>query len=314
MTLEIPSALVTGGAGFIGSHLVNTLVSNGVRVRVLDNFSTGSRSKLEPVITKLELHEGDIRDVETCRRACENVSVIFHLAAYISAPGSVADPALADSNNISGTLNMLLAARDSGASRFVLSSSSAVYGDTPVVPTHEAVTPHPLSPYGVEKLYAENMCYVFYQLFELKTIALRYFNVYGPGQNPDSEYAAVIPKFISRTLAGKAPIIFGDGAQTRDFLYVKDVVLANLLAAANEVSFGEAYNIAGGKAISMNELAKTIIRNMGSDLKAEHAPPRKGDILNSSADITKAASVLGYQPKYDLATGLMETIRYFQMI
>lgn len=310
--MEILSALVTGGAGFIGSHLVHTLVSDGVKVRVLDNFSTGNRSRLDPIMSELEIREGDIRDPATCLKACKGVSVVFHLAAYISAPGSVADPALADSINITGSLNMLLAARDSGVERFILSSSSAVYGDTPVIPTHEAVTPKPLSPYGVEKLYAENMCHVFYELFELKTIVLRYFNVYGPGQNPESEYAAVIPKFISRILSGNAPIIFGDGSQTRDFLYVKDVVHANLLAATTEIPFGEPYNIAGGKAISMNELANQILYSMGSNLKTEYAPPRKGDILHSTADITKATSRLGYQPQHDLATGLAETIRYFQ--
>lgn len=310
--LQGKSVLVTGGAGFIGSHLTRALVAEGARVRVLDNFSTGSRANLAEVERKIDVHEGDIRNAIACRNACQGVEVVFHLAAYISVPGSVKDPVHADAVNIGGTLNLLLAAQGAGVRRFVFSSSAAVYGDTAVIPTHEGMLPRPLSPYGVEKLYGEQMCRLFHHLHGLQAVALRYFNVYGPGQNPTSEYAAVIPKFITALLTGKTPIIFGDGLQTRDFLYVEDVVRANLLAAQADGVGGEVFNIARGQAVSLRELYDVLCRTTGRTYPPQFGPERPGDIRHSCADVTQARERLGFVPMYDLAAGLQKTVRYYQ--
>lgn len=303
--------LVTGGAGFIGSHLVRALVERGTGVRVLDNLSTGSRDRLADIGRNVELIEGDIRDRQACDHAVQGAQAIFHLAAYISVPGSVANPELADEINIQGTLNLLLAARDAGVSRFIFSSSSAVYGDTEVLPTPETVVPMPTSPYGVEKLYGEHMCRLCTSLYGMEAVALRYFNVYGPGQNPQSEYAAVIPKFMTMLLQGRAPAIFGDGEQTRDFLYVGDVVKANLLAATAEGAVGQVFNIAGGQATTLNALYSQLKTALGSNLDATHGPERAGDIRHSSADISKARKGIGFEPEYDLARGLVKTAEYY---
>jgi nucleoside-diphosphate-sugar epimerase len=306
--MSIGKALVTGGAGFIGSHVVRALLDAGAEVRVLDNFSTGARENLEGL--DVEVRVGDIRDAEACGRACEGVDVAFHLAAYISVPGSVADPVLADSINVTGAMNVLLAARDRGARRLVFSSSAAVYGDTPIVPTPEDTLPKPLSPYGLEKLYGEHLARLFFELYGLETVCLRYFNVYGPRQNPRSEYAAVIPKFIERLLAGQTPTIYGDGGQTRDFLFVEDVARANLLAAEAQGVAGEVFNVAGGSAISVNELAEALARAVGSSRAAEHGPARAGDIRHSCADTSKARRRLGFEPRFGLADGLARTVAF----
>src|SRR5512138_3332065 len=229
-------ALVTGGAGFIGSHIVRALVAEGARVRVLDNLSSGLQANLSGIERKVELQEGDIRNAVACRNACRGVDAVFHLAAFISVPGSVRDPVTADAVNIGGTLNVLLAARDAGVKRVVFSSSAAVYGDPEPaedgrVTVTEKTPAAPLSPYGVEKLYGEHMCRLFAHLYGMQTASLRYFNVYGPRQNPRSEYAAVVPKFVTMLLAGEQPTIFGDGEQTRDLVFVEDVARANLLAS-----------------------------------------------------------------------------------
>ena len=225
-------ALVTGGAGFIGSHLVRNLVRGGIAVRVLDNYSSGKPENLKNLGRQVELVEGDIRNAIACRNACRGVDTVFHLAALVSVPKSVADPVQSDAINSGGTLNMLLAARDNGVHRLVFSSSAAIYGNTNTIPTPETVLPCPTSPYGVQKLTSEHYARNFTHLYGLETVSLRYFNVYGPGQDPTSPYAAAIPKFLMRLLQGDAPIVFGDGEQTRDFCYVADVVAANRCAAA----------------------------------------------------------------------------------
>ncbi len=281
-------------------------------MRVLDNFSSGRRENLAGLGARVDVVEGDIRNAVACRKACGGANFVFHLAAFISVPGSLKDPVTADAINITGTLNLLLAARDSGARRFVFSSSSAVYGDTEVLPTPEDVLPRPLSPYGAEKLYGEHLCRIFTLNYGLQAVALRYFNVYGPGQNPESEYAAVIPKFITRLLEGKTPTIFGDGTQTRDFLYVGDVVQANLLAAQVEGAAGGVYNVAGGRAISLSELAQELARVTGTGTLPEHGPERQGDIKHSSADIRRAIKALGFRPQYELARGLEQTVAYYR--
>jgi UDP-glucose 4-epimerase len=288
------------------------MVREGAKVRIIDNFSTGKREKLIGVEKDIEIFQGDIRNALACRKACQGIEVIFHLAAYISVPGSIADPITSDAINIGGALNLLLAARDAGVDRFVLSSSSAVYGDTPILPTPETALPLPRSPYGIEKLYAEHMCRLFHNLYGIKTVALRYFNVYGPGQNPESEYAAVIPKFITRMLSDQPTTIFGDGEQTRDFLYVEDVVQANKLAAAVTDAGGETFNIAGGKPTTLNNLAGLLKEMTGYRLEISHTSERPGDIRHSSADIFKAVTKLGFSPTYSLASGLEKTVLSFR--
>lgn len=306
------SVLVTGGAGFIGSHLTRALVAEGARVRVLDNFSAGRTSNLAGLERKVDLHEGDIRNAVACRNACRGVEIVFHLAAFISVPDSIRDPVTADAINIGGTLNLLLAARDSGARRFVFSSSAAVYGDAGERPTGEDAPLLPLSPYGVGKLYGEQMSRLFYQLHSLETVSLRYFNVYGPGQDPGSEYAAVIPRFIVLLLRGQSPTIFGDGEQTRDFLCVDDVVQANLLAARAENVGGQAFNIAGGRAVSLKSLFSALCAAVGSEQRPTFGPARSGDIRHSCADITRARTRLGFEPRVDLKTGLAQTVAFYR--
>lgn len=306
------SVLVSGGAGFIGSHLVHRLVREGARVRVLDNLSTGSVANLSGLESRLDLQEGDIRNAVACRNACRGVEAVFHLAAFISVPGSVQDPVTADAVNIGGTLNMLLAARDAGARRFVFSSSAAVYGDAEVVPTPETALPTPLSPYGLEKLYGEHMCRLFTSLYGMEAVALRYFNVFGPRQNPRSEYAAVVPRFITLLLDGARPVIFGDGAQTRDFLHVEDVARANLLAATRPDVAGLALNVAGGEATSVNAIYDAIARAAGVDAPPERGPERPGDIKHSRADTTRARERLGFVPERTVARGLAETVAWYR--
>lgn len=310
--LKGKTVLVSGGAGFIGSHLVRRLVAEGAHVRVLDNLSSGSRANLAGIESQIDLREGDVRNAIACRDACRGVDAVFHMAAYISVPGSVKDPVTADAINIGGTLNMLMGAASAGAHRFVLSSSAAVYGDTDVIPTHEDVLPQPLAPYGLEKLYGEHCCRLFLHLHGLEALALRYFNVFGPRQNPNSEYAAVIPKFITTLLAGEAPTIFGDGEQTRDFLFVEDVVQANLLAATREGVGGRVFNVAGGHAVTLNELAEVLASVTGTRGKAVHGPERPGDIRHSCADTTRAREVLGFTPSFTLEEGLARTVEYYR--
>ncbi len=307
------SVLVTGGAGFIGSQIAQVLVERGDHVRILDNFSTGRREALGGAMRKVEFQEGDIRNAIACRNACRGVDTVFHLAAYISAPGSVKDPVTADAVNIGGTLNMLMAARETSVRRLVFSSSAAVYGNSVHVPVQEDALPRPETPYGLEKLYGEHMGRMFHSIHGLETVALRYFNVYGAGQNPNSEYAAVIPRFLTALITKQRPTIFGDGEQTRDFLSVKDVVQANILSADVPDIAGGVFNIAGGTEVSLNKLLAIIQSVVGGKvLKPIYSDTRQGDIRRSVADISASQSILGFAPSVGLEIGLTETVEYLR--
>lgn len=305
-------ALVTGGAGFIGSHVVETLLREGWEVRVIDNFSTGSARNLAPVRDSIRLFAGDIRDRALVSDAVRSVDVVFHLAAYISVPGSVADPQTADDVNIRGTLTILLAARDAGVRRVVFSSSAAVYGEPETVPVPESAPKRPASPYGLEKLYGEHMSRLFTELYGLETVSLRYFNVYGPRQNPRSEYAAVIPKFLAVMAAGQRATIYGDGLQTRDFLYVGDVARANILAAEAEGVGGMVMNIASGQGISIRELHDQIARVLGRSDEPIYSDPRPGDVKHSVAQTDRARQYLGFEASVSLADGLSRTLAWLR--
>jgi nucleoside-diphosphate-sugar epimerase len=306
------SYLVTGGAGFIGSHIVERLVRRGARVRVLDNFLTGKRENLAPFMDAIELLEGDVRDLAACRKAAAGVDAVLHQAALASVPRSTEDPILADAINVAGTLNLLVAARDAGAQSFVLASSSAVYGDAPGVPQREGKEGAPLSPYAAGKRAAEDYCRVFSSLYGLRTASLRYFNVFGPRQDPSSDYAAVIPLFISKLLRGEAPAIHGDGEQSRDFIYVGDVAEANLLAAAVPGLRGEAMNIAHGSGTTVNALAALINAVLKTHIVPVHEAGRPGDVRHSYADISAASERLGFRPVVPFEEGLERTIRWYR--
>jgi len=306
------SYLVTGGAGFIGSHIAETLVRRGDSVRVLDNLSTGKVENLGGIAGNYEFLEGDIRDLETCRRAAAGVGTVFHEAALASVVRSVADPLLSDAINVRGTLNMLVAARDAGVGNFILASSSAVYGDDPATPKVEGREGKPLSPYGVSKLVDEKYAQVFHALHGMNAVALRYFNVFGPRQDPTSEYSAVIPLFITRMLRGERPTIYGDGLQSRDFIFVGDVVRANLAAAASPAAAGEAINVACGLGTTVNALLDAVNTSLGTKIEAAYAAARPGDILHSTADITKARRLMDYAPGLSFADGLKETVAWYK--
>ena len=304
--------LVTGGGGFIGSHIVRRLLSRGQRVRVLDDFSTGRRQNLAEIENDIELIVGDLRDAETVKRAAAGVEGVFHLAARSSVPRSVEQPVAANDVNITGTLNVLLAARDAGARRVVYSASSSAYGDTPTLPKREDMTPQPLSPYAVSKLAAEHYCACFFRCYGLQTVSLRYFNVFGPRQNPDSEYAAVIPAFVTHMARGQQPAVFGDGEQSRDFCYIENVVNANMLSFDAEKVAGEAVNIACGERITLNEIIRLINETLGTDVRAEYKPPRVGDVRHSLADLAAAKRVIGYEPAVMFAEGLQRSIEWYR--
>jgi len=302
--------LVTGGAGFIGSNITQELVKRGHAVRVVDNFITGKKENIASFLDDIELIEGDIRDYETCRRALEGVDFVLHQAALPSVPRSIKDPLLTNEINIKGTLNLLLASRDKGVKRFVFASSSSVYGDDPNLPKKEGTLGNPLSPYALSKLVGEKYCQVFSQLYGLSTVCLRYFNIFGPRQDPLSPYAAAIPNFISRMLKGERPTIFGDGEQSRDFTYVSNVVETNILASkARDVS-GEVFNIACGERTTVNSLALKINEILKDEISPSYDKPRPGDIRHSYADISKARKMLKYEPLVPFGEGLKETIRW----
>ncbi len=303
--------LVTGGAGFIGSHLVEGLVNRGKKVRVLDNFATGKRKNIQHVLDKIELIEGDIRKIEDCRRAVRDVSVIFHEAAIPSVPKSVEDPVLCHQANVDGTFNILLAAKEAKVKRLVFAASSSAYGDCEVSPKFEKILPAPKSPYAVAKLVGEYYLRCFYNCFGLQTIALRYFNVFGPRQDPASTYAAAIPAFVTSILENKPPTVYGDGEQSRDFTYIENVVEANLLAAAAPETHGEVVNIACAQSVTINAIIRRINELLGKNVKPIHVPPRAGDVKDSLADISLAREVIGYRPKILFDEGLQLAIDWY---
>ncbi|MCS7075706.1 MAG: SDR family oxidoreductase [Bacteroidia bacterium] len=304
--------LVTGGAGFIGCNIVKTLLERNQEVRVLDNFSTGRRENLLPFQKDIELIEGDIRSYHTTIKAVKGVDFVLHQAALPSVPRSIYDPITTNEVNINGTLNLLHAAVDADVQRFVYASSSSVYGDSPVSPKHEDLTPNPKSPYAVSKLAGEYYCKVFHQIYGLQTVCLRYFNVFGPRQNPHSQYSAVIPKFLKLMLNNQPPTIYGDGTQSRDFTYVDNNVEANLLACTKENVAGKVYNIACGTNFTLLELVRTLNEITGKNISPVHTEKRSGDIMHSLADIQKAQKDLGYQVKVSFKEGLSLLVQNFE--
>jgi len=305
--------LVTGGAGFIGSNIAKKLVENGEQVTVVDNLATGRLENIAPFKNKLTFIKGDLADLHTAQKATKGIDYVLHQAAIPSVPRSVADPLATNSANINGTLNLLLAARDNKVKRVVYAASSSVYGDQdPASAKVETMSPRPKSPYGLQKYTGEVYCRLFYELYGLETITLRYFNVFGPNQDPTSEYAAVIPRFIKTILKDESPTIFGDGQTSRDFTYVENTVQANILAATSPQGAGETINIATGQSTSLLKLVEMINKQTGKDIRARHAAERAGDIKYSLADITKAKELLGYVPKISFAEGLKKTIEFYK--
>lgn len=304
--------LVTGGAGFIGSNIVRYLVCNSKSVRVLDDLSTGRRENIEDMLGDVDFIEGDIRNADTVQKAVAGVRNVLHLAALPSVVRSVEDPVTSNQVNVCGTLRMLIASRNAGVDRFVFSSSSSVYGDTAVMPKREDMTPMPLSPYAVQKLTGEYYCRIFHGLYGLKTFSLRYFNVFGPRQNPKSQYSAVIPLFIDALKNNKPPVIHGDGSQTRDFTFVDDVVMANICCCnAPEEAAGEVYNVAHGNRTSINDLASMLIKIMKKNIDPIHDASRPGDVHDSQADSFRARNILGWNSKTPFEEGLRRTVSSF---
>jgi len=313
MTLDFFEILVTGGAGFIGSHIVDRLLDEGFKVRVIDNLSTGDITNLAQHQNKksFQFIEGDIRNFDLLKKIVKGVDAVFHEAALVSVTRSVENPLLSNEINVTGTVNLLKACVDAHVKRFIYASSCAVYGDTETLPNHENLAPKPLSPYAVDKLAAENYAKVFHDVYGLETASLRYFNVYGTRQKY-GPYSGVISIFINRLLKNKPPIICGDGEQTRDFINVKDVVEANMLALSKRKAVGEVFNISTGEATTINKLTETIQKIMDkTSLKPVHAEPRPGDIKHSYGDITKARRNLEYEPKVQLEKGLSELVKWY---
>lgn len=306
--------LVTGGGGFIGSHLAGRLVRDGCEVRVLDNFATGRRENLLPFLDAIELVEGDLQSYERAHTAVRGVDVVFHQAALPSVPRSVQDPLTSNASNVIGTLNVLLAARNSDVRRVVYASSSSVYGANPELPKTEGLAPLPISPYAVAKLAGEGYCRSFHHVYGLDTVSLRYFNVFGPRQDPLSQYAAVVPTFIAAVLAGRQPIIYGDGEQSRDFAYVDNVVEANILAMTAHGVGGGLYNVAAGERTSLNQLVEELRRISGRQVVPEYAPRRAGEVVHSHADIQRARDDLGYRPIVTFRDGLSRTLEHYARI
>ncbi|MGE5363053.1 MAG: SDR family oxidoreductase [Bacteroidota bacterium] len=300
--------LVTGGAGFIGSNIVEVLLKRGNTVRVLDNFSTGKRENLASFQNDIELIEGDIRSYHLVQKAVKGVEIILHQAALPSVPRSIYDPITTNEVNVTGTLNVLESAKESGVRRLVFASSSSVYGDNPQLPKQEDMTPNPISPYAVSKLSGEKYCSVFNRVYGLETIALRYFNVFGPRQDPESQYSAVIPKFINSIMRDVPPVIYGDGETSRDFTFVRNVVEANILAAESEKVECSVMNCACNQMISLNTLVSEINKYLGKDIKPVYRDFRKGDIKISCASIEKIGKYLGYKPLVDFPEGLKITV------
>jgi len=308
----VTTTLVTGGGGFIGGHLTDRLLQLGHTVRVLDNFSTGRRDNLRHTLAHIELIEGDLRDPDTVRRAMQGAEIVFHEGALPSVPRSVNDPRTTNAVNVEGTLNVLLAARDAGVRRVVVASSSSVYGDTPTLPKVETMPPQPRSPYAISKFAAEQYTCSFAPLYGLETVALRYFNVFGPRQDPTSQYAGVIARFCTAALRGQPYAIQGDGLQSRDFSYIENVVRANLLASTAPDVAGQVFNIACGERITLLGVIAILNRLVGREIPVEHGPARPGDVRHSLADIGKAKQLLGYAPDIDVAEGLKRTLAWYR--
>lgn len=307
------TVLVTGGAGFIGSSLAETLLQKGETVRVLDDFSSGRRSNLEGLSGKIEVIEGTILEPETVARAMKGVEIVFHEAAIPSVARSVDEPQASMLANVQGTTVVLDVARHSGVRRVIFAASSSAYGNTKELPKREAMTPEPLSPYAIAKLTCEHLMRVFASLYGLETLSLRYFNVFGPKQDPKSHYAAVIPKFITAALLGERAQVFGDGGQTRDFCFIDNTVSANLLGAATKSKLtGQVVNVACGESISLNDLLRVIGELVGRKVAAEYLPERAGDVRDSLADISAARALIGYEAKVDVRAGLAKTIEAFR--
>ncbi|MFQ6014043.1 MAG: SDR family oxidoreductase [Anaerolineae bacterium] len=304
--------LVTGGAGFIGSNIGAELLKRREQVRVLDNFATGKKENIAQFLDDIELVEGDLRDPRAVQQATQGIDYILHQGALPSVPRSIEDPLTTNAVNIVGTLNLLIAARDAGVKRLVYASSSSVYGDNPALPKVEQMNPAPKSPYAISKLAGEHYCQAFTRVFGLQTVCLRYFNVFGPNQDPTSPYAAVIPKFVTLMMRGERPPIYGDGLQSRDFTYVANVVQANLLAVeASEVA-GEVINVACGKRYTLLELVDTINRILDTQIEPTFTTARPGDVKHSQADIGKAQKLLGFRVELDFEEGLEKTIGWYR--
>jgi nucleoside-diphosphate-sugar epimerase len=303
--------LVTGGAGFIGSHLVRSILGNGDTVRVIDNLSTGKRENLTEVMDQIEFVEGDLTHSEDVARAVDGVTFVLHQAALPSVPRSVADPITTDLNNTRGTLELLVAARDAGVKRVVQACSSSAYGDTPTLPKVETMIRAPLSPYACSKAVGELYGCAFQSTYGLEYVGLRYFNVFGPRQDPTSQYAAVIPKFITAYMRGEAPIVFGDGTQSRDFAYIDNVVQANLKACTAPRAAGSIFNIACGDRITLLQVLDLLADHFGRRLEPHFEPGRAGDVKHSLADISLARELVGYDPEVTFTEGLQRTIEWF---
>jgi UDP-glucose 4-epimerase len=304
--------LVTGGAGFIGSHIVRSLLEQGEQVRVLDNFATGKREHLVPLQGRIDVIEGDIRYLNNVQEATRSADYVLHLAALPSVARSVRTPIESNDVNVHGTLNLLIAARDAGVKRVIYGASSSAYGNSTVLPKVESMPADPLSPYAVNKLAGELYCRVFTRVYGLEAVSLRYFNVFGPRQDPTSQYSAAIPRFIQALLAGQRPLIYGDGEQSRDFTYVQNVVEASLIACTAPGVAGETINVACGERVTLNRLVQMIGRLLGKDIEPLYEAPRPGDIRHSQADITKAAKLLQYQPSVGMEEGVRRTIEWLR--
>lgn len=306
-------ALVTGGAGFIGSHIASGLIANGARVRILDDLSTGHRENIEEIGGDVDFIQGSVADDDLLGKALEGVELVFHEAAIPSVPRSVEAPRQTHIASVDGTFSLLVAARDKGVRRVVYAASSSAYGDQPTLPKSEEMLPDPLSPYAVAKLVGEYYCRVFTRCYGLETVSLRYFNVFGPRQDPGSQYSGVVSRFISSLLSGERPVIYGDGEQSRDFTYIDNVVAANLNAAATKEASGKVINVANGERITLNQLLAELKELTGhQDVTAEYLEPRVGDVRHSLADISMAREFLGYESKVDLTEGLQRTIDWWK--
>jgi nucleoside-diphosphate-sugar epimerase len=303
--------VVTGGAGFIGSHLVHRLLAEGGRVRVVDNLATGKRERLSDVRDAVEFLEGDLADPDVCENALRGADYVLHQAAIPSVQRSINDPVGTNEANITSTLNVLAACRNHGVRRLVFAASSSAYGNSPVLPKREDMPPSPLSPYALQKFVGERYCQLFFELYGLETVGLRYFNVFGPGQDPYSEYSAVIPKFANRLQRGKSIVVYGDGEQSRDFTYIDNVVEANLLALGAKRAAGSVINVGCGERITLNRLIKILEDILKVRATVDYQPARPGDVRDSLADISRAQDLLGYRPTVAVTEGLRRTVAWF---